>query len=144
MMRMVKSILVAGCVFTTVVNGVVIYDAINSIAHAGGIQHCVATTVGDTTTTDCEWLSPPPPFRRQQRTTPRIPIGGLIATIEIRIRRRVARAAFPRKTNRNSGAHCDFANADYAARCMHGEVPDVFGDQRGEGDPREDALNERL
>ena len=35
MMRVIKSILVAGCVFTTVVNGVVIYDAINSIAHAG-------------------------------------------------------------------------------------------------------------
>ena len=34
MMRVIKSILVAGCVFTTVINGVVIYDAINSIAHA--------------------------------------------------------------------------------------------------------------
>ena len=34
MLRALKSILVAGCVFTTVINGVVIYDAINSIAHA--------------------------------------------------------------------------------------------------------------
>ena len=38
-MRVIKSILVAGCVFTTVINGVVIYDAINSIAHAGSILH---------------------------------------------------------------------------------------------------------
>lgn len=37
MLRALKSILVAGCVFTTVINGVVIYDAINSIAHAGEI-----------------------------------------------------------------------------------------------------------
>lgn len=34
MLRALKSILVAGCVFTTVINGVVIYDAVNSIAHA--------------------------------------------------------------------------------------------------------------
>ena len=47
MMRVIKSILVAGCVFTTVINGVVIYDAINSIAHADNLTalhtpECVA------------------------------------------------------------------------------------------------------